>query len=309
MRTPNLFTLNRIRSTVVILQSPELVWKWSLHVVTMFLHRLIGTSLTQRRATAVVFPTPRSASSTWDASLRMVSGFQLQLFQLPERAWSLQKIFKNIKRYENPLNLHEFANKNERGVMISGAVSYVVNPVLHYTTGRQITKCPTFYWQSKTRHILPMLLDSYLHDHGSQLLNKSGLNGLVEISFNQLLWHLWQTLATYLQTWFDVCLSHLGPFKPTWSPLDQERRRCPVMSFPRQPIWCAMKISNWPPKLWKQHVSRWTSTLAWHGVRGRSGPMAVHGCIGLHPAWTPRRRRTAWISVFSQTHWIPPEAL
>ena len=153
----------------------------------MFLHRLIGTSLTQRRATAVVFPTPRSASSTWDASLRMVSGFQLQLFQLPERAWSLQKIFKNIKRYENPLNLHEFANKNERGVMISGAVSYVVNPVLHYTTGRQITKCPTFYWQSKTRHILPMLLDSYLHDHGSQLLNKSGLNGLVEISFNQLL--------------------------------------------------------------------------------------------------------------------------
>ena len=52
------------------------------------------------------------------------------------------------------------------------------------------------------------------------------------------------------------------------------------MSFPQRPIWCAMKISNWPPKLWKQHVSRWTSTLPWHGVRGRSEAMVC--CSWLH---------------------------
>ena len=62
--------------------------------------------------------------------------------------------------------------------------------------------------------------------------------------------------------------------------LTRKEEDAPAMSFPQRPIWCAMKISNWPPKLWKQHVSRWTSTLPWHGVRGRSEAMVC--CSWLH---------------------------
>ena len=169
-----------------------------------------------------------------------------------------------------------------------------------YKTGRQITNCdqvPKFGSGKLKCYSICTCMTM-----GPKLLSRSGLNGLEKVSREKSSQHIWQALATYLQRWFDLCLTHPKPLKPTWPSLDQERRRCPVMSFPRQPIWCVMKISNWPPKLWKQHVSQWTSTLVWHGVCGRSGPMVVHGCIGHHPAWTPRRRRTAWISVFSQTH-------